>query len=119
MSTLQFLTKVGQTCTDVRQEFILLSDVLGLSLLVDGLNNPKPDNATESTVLGPFFTEDAHHKPNGGSLVQKLGENGEDCLVKCTVKDTKGRPIENAEIDICNSTEHFVRETPTDTDRGD
>lgn len=102
MATLQFLTNVGQTCSDVRQEFILLSDVLGLSLLVDALNNPKPPNATESTVLGPFFTEDAHHKANGDSLVQKLGENGEDCLVKCTVKDTKGNPIVGASIDICN-----------------
>ncbi len=59
MTAIQFLTKVGQKCTDLRQEFILLSDILGVSALVDGLNNPPVGSATESSVLGPFFTEDA------------------------------------------------------------
>lgn len=59
MSTLEFLTRTGQTCTPLRQEFILLSDVLGVSALVDALNNPAVGNSTESSVLGPFFTEDA------------------------------------------------------------
>jgi protocatechuate 3,4-dioxygenase beta subunit len=59
MSTIQFLTCVGQTCTPLRQEFILLSDVLGVSSLVGGLNNETTGNATESSVLGPFFTDDA------------------------------------------------------------
>lgn len=59
MNTIQFLTRVGQTCTPIRQEFILLSDVLGVSALVDALNNPAVAGATESSVLGPFFTEDA------------------------------------------------------------
>lgn len=59
MATIQFLTQVGQKCTNIRQEFILLSDVLGVSALVDALNNPPMGNATESSVLGPFFTEDA------------------------------------------------------------
>ena len=59
MSAIQFLTRVGQTCTDIRQEFILLSDVLGVSAVVDALNNPPIAGATESSVLGPFFTEDA------------------------------------------------------------
>lgn len=59
MTTILFLTRVGQTCTPIRQEFILLSDVLGVSALVDSLNNPPSGNATESSVLGPFFTEDA------------------------------------------------------------
>ena len=56
---IKFLTRVGQTCTPLRQEFILLSDVLGVSALVDALNNPPENGATESSVLGPFFTEDA------------------------------------------------------------
>ena len=56
MNAIQFLTRVGQTCTPLRQEFILLSDVLGVSALVDGLNNPPLNNATESSILGPFFT---------------------------------------------------------------
>ena len=59
MTAIQFLTRVGKTCTDIRQEFILLSDVLGVSALVDALNNPAVGGATESSVLGPFFTEDA------------------------------------------------------------
>lgn len=59
MGALQFLTRTGQTCTPLRQEFILLSDVLGVSALVDSLNNPAVNGATESSVLGPFFTEDS------------------------------------------------------------
>ena len=65
MNTINFLTRTGQTCTPLRQEFILLSDVLGLSALVDSLNNPPIGKATESSVLGPFFTEDA---PDGSFL---------------------------------------------------
>lgn len=59
MDTLLFLTRTGQTCTDIRQEFILLSDIWGVSALVDALNNPPLGKTTESSVLGPFFTEDA------------------------------------------------------------
>ena len=59
MNTIQFLTRIGQNCTPTRQEFILLSDVLGVSALVDGYNNPPIPGATESSVLGPFFTDDA------------------------------------------------------------
>ena len=67
MSTIDFLTRTGKTCTPLRQEFILLSDVLGVSALVDALNNPPVGSATESSVLGPFFTEDA---PDGQSLIR-------------------------------------------------
>lgn len=59
MTAINFLTRTGQTCTSVRQEFILLSDVLGVSALVDGLNNPTVSGGTNSSVLGPFFVEDA------------------------------------------------------------
>ena len=55
MNTIQFLTRVGQTCTPIRQEFILLSDVLGVSALVDALNHPACGDSTESAVLGPFL----------------------------------------------------------------
>jgi hypothetical protein len=65
MDAIQFLTKVGQKCTPIRQEFILLSDVVGASALVDALNHPPVGTATPSTVLGPFFTEDA---PDGKQL---------------------------------------------------
>ena len=59
MKTIEFLTTTGQTCTPIRQEFILLSDVMGVSALVDAINNPPVNGATSSSVLGPFFTEDA------------------------------------------------------------
>ena len=67
MDAIQFLTRVGQKCTDLRQEFILLSDVMGASALVDAINNPPVQGGTESSVLGPFFTEDA---PDGACAVQ-------------------------------------------------
>jgi len=60
MTALLFLTETGKMCSDIRQEFILLSDTLGVSALVDSLNHAKPPGATEATVLGPFFTEDAY-----------------------------------------------------------
>jgi protocatechuate 3,4-dioxygenase beta subunit len=96
--TIQFLTVCGQMCSDVRQEFILLSDILGVSVLVDAVNNPKPSNATESTVLGPFFTDDAEDVANGDSIASP--GKGEMCLVLATVKDIKGKPIEGARIDV-------------------
>lgn len=53
-AAIQFLTNAGQACNDWRQEYILLSDVLGVSMLVDAINNRKPTGASDSTVLGPF-----------------------------------------------------------------
>lgn len=96
--TIRFLTEVGQICTDVRQEFILLSDVLGLSLLVDSIDHPKPEASTEGTVLGPFHTHEAEHAPNG-SLISH-DPDGEPMLVVCSVKDTDGKPIPNVKIDV-------------------
>lgn len=98
MQGIQFLTATGQTCTEVRQEFILLSDILGLSLLVDHIDHPKPHGSTEGTVLGPFHTHNAEHLKHGGLMSQD--ENGEPLLAICTVKDTQGRPIAGVRIDI-------------------
>ncbi|THZ76931.1 aromatic compound dioxygenase [Aureobasidium pullulans] len=98
MATLLFLTKVGQISSDVRQEFILLSDVLGLSLLVDSIDHPKPENSTEGTVLGPFHTHEAEHSHNGGSISQDA--DGEPLLVVCTVKDVDGNPISGVNVDV-------------------
>ncbi len=64
---IEFMTKVGQMCTPARQEFILLSDTLGVSMLVIGINNRKPTGATESTVFGPFYVADAPLYENGDS----------------------------------------------------
>lgn len=98
MAGIDFLTSVGQICSDVRQEFILLSDIIGLSLLVDSIDHPKPPASTEGTVLGPFHTHEARHEP-AGSLISHDPE-GEPCLVLCTVKDTSGKPISDVKIDI-------------------
>ncbi|KIY02345.1 uncharacterized protein Z520_02483 [Fonsecaea multimorphosa CBS 102226] len=98
MAGIQFLTKTGHICTDVRQEFILLSDILGLSLLVDSIDHPKPKNSTEGTVLGPFHTHEAEHLEHGSAMSHDA--NGEPLLVLCTVKDVSGHPIEGVKIDI-------------------
>ncbi|KAF5973354.1 hydroxyquinol-1 2-dioxygenase [Fusarium coicis] len=98
MTAIQFLTQVGQICTDVRQEFILLSDVLGLSLLVDSIDHPKPKGSTEGTVLGPFHTHEAEHVKEGSLISQDT--DGEPLLVLCTLKDVNGSPISGAMIDV-------------------
>ncbi|PSN73823.1 aromatic compound dioxygenase [Corynespora cassiicola Philippines] len=98
MAALLFLTEVGQISSDVRQEFILLSDVLGLSLLVDSIDHPKPKGSTEGTVLGPFHTHEAEHKDQGGVISHD--PDGEPLLVLCTLKDTEGKPIADASIDV-------------------
>ncbi|KAH8883730.1 aromatic compound dioxygenase [Thozetella sp. PMI_491] len=97
-AAIKFLTQVGQICTDVRQEFILLSDILGLSLLVDSIDHPKPPASTEGTVLGPFHTHEAEPVRNGELISHD--PDGEPMLVVCTVKDTQGRPIPGAKIDV-------------------
>ncbi|KAI5784767.1 catechol dioxygenase [Geopyxis carbonaria] len=103
MAGIMFLTAVGQICTDTRQEFILLSDTLGLSTLVENINHPKPPGATEGTVLGPFHTDDAESFGHGDSICSD--GKGEMCLVRCTVKDTAGKPIADASIDIWETDE--------------
>jgi protocatechuate 3,4-dioxygenase beta subunit len=98
MAAIQFLTNVGQICTEARQEFILLSDILGLSLLVDSIDHPKPEGSTEGTVLGPFHTHDAPASEHGHELSKD--ESGEPCLVLCSVKDTAGKPVQDVKIDV-------------------
>ncbi|HQT47698.1 MAG TPA: dioxygenase, partial [Acidocella sp.] len=81
-----------------RQEFILLSDVLGLSMLVDAINNRRPDGATENTVLGPFYVENPPGLAMGATI--SLDGKGEPCLFAGRVLDTQGRPISGARIDV-------------------
>lgn len=98
MTALNFLVGCGKISSDVRHEFILLSDILGLSLLVDSINHPKPPSSTEGSVLGPFHTHDAPTLPNGSNMASD--PEGEPLLCICTVKDTAGRPVEGVKIDI-------------------
>jgi len=100
---IQFLTKTGHMCDDKRQEFILMSDTLGVSMLVDFINYGKVKagkvSTTESTVLGPFFVEGAPQLPLGASIA-KPGTPGEPCAVSGTIKDLKGKPVAGATIDV-------------------
>lgn len=96
MTTIQFLTDTGKMCTDIRQEYILLSDILGVSSLIDTMNNAKPSGATEATVLGPFFTEDAHDVSESGSIASE--GKGDYMYVEGRVLDTEGKPIAGAII---------------------
>jgi hydroxyquinol 1,2-dioxygenase len=95
---IKFLTATGQKCDADRQEFILLSDVLGVSMLVDALNHKKPSGATESTVLGPFHIEGAPELPNGADICQSGG--GEPTEVRGRVLSLDGTPIRDAVLDV-------------------
>jgi hydroxyquinol 1,2-dioxygenase len=93
-----FLTETGQMCSEQRQEFILLSDTLGASMLVDAVNHPKPEGATETTVFGPFHVANAPERPMGAQI--SLDGKGEICLYQGRVLDLCGNPVENALIDV-------------------
>jgi hydroxyquinol 1,2-dioxygenase len=92
------LTETGQITDGQRQEFILWSDTLGLSMLVDALENPLPPGATESTVLGPFYVADAPVREIGASLAEEPA--GEPAWVHGRVLDLAGNGIAGAEIDV-------------------
>lgn len=97
-AAIDFLTRTGQMCDGNRQEFILLSDVLGFSMLVDAINHRRPSGATENTVLGPFHVPDAPRYPMGHNI--SLDGEGEGCLFEGRVLDLDGNPIEGATIDV-------------------
>ena len=102
---IDYLTRTGQMCDDKRQEFILLSDVLGVSMLVDILNHPRAGLGTESTVLGPFYVDNAPEIPKNGSIIRKdIG--AEQVLVRGKVTDQQGNPIAGATLDIWQTSEN-------------
>ena len=100
---IRFLTDAGRITDETRQEFILLSDVLGLSMLVTVQNNRKPPGATESTVLGPFFVAGAPQVENGADISN--GAKGPPSVVRGQVRSVDGRPIPDAVIDVWQSDE--------------
>jgi protocatechuate 3,4-dioxygenase beta subunit len=93
------LTEAGKMCSDKRQEFILFSDTLGASMVVDLLNHRKPDGATESTVFGPFHRQGAPEMPWGGNIAW-LDKTGMPALVGGRVLELGGRPIAGALLDV-------------------
>jgi hydroxyquinol 1,2-dioxygenase len=95
---IRFLTETGQKCDEKRQEFILLSDVLGVSMLVDAINHRGAPGATDSTVLGPFYVEGAPALPRGADIQQ--GPGGEPTIVSGRVLTTRGKPIPGALLDV-------------------
>jgi hydroxyquinol 1,2-dioxygenase len=100
-TALSFLTEVGHITDDKRQEFILLSDTLGLSMLVMSQNNKKPTDCTEATVFGPFFVSGAPVYKNGDDIAN--GAPGAPCYVKGQVRGLNGEPVPNAWLDVWQS----------------
>lgn len=98
LAGIQFLTATGRKCDDRRQEFILLSDTLGVSMLVDAINHRKPGGATESTVLGPFYVPGAAQLPMWSDIAKAL--KGVPAYVSGIISDVNGKPIAGAAIDV-------------------
>src|SRR6195952_3908778 len=92
---IQFMTEIGQKCSPLRQEFILLSDVLGLSAVVNALHDKKArELGSQSSLLGPFFREGVQVMPMGTQIVEK--PTAEEIVVYGTVTDNEGAPVANA-----------------------
>jgi protocatechuate 3,4-dioxygenase beta subunit len=98
-AAVEFLTDTGRMCTDRRQEFILLSDTLGVSMVVDLINHRKPDGATESTVFGPFHRDGAPEMSAGGNIAPR-DAGGTPMIVSGRVVDPGGGPIVGALLDV-------------------
>ncbi|SCA56020.1 Hydroxyquinol 1,2-dioxygenase [Candidatus Terasakiella magnetica] len=98
MTGIQFLTELGQTCNDVRQEWILFSDAFGVTMLMDYINHHKEQGSTESSVLGPFYRERAPVYEKGDSISQD--HVGEETLLRGRVTDRSGKPIVGASLDV-------------------
>lgn len=95
-----FLTAVGQACTPTRQEFILLSDVLGVSSQVEMTSAGTPEGATENTVLGPFYVPGSPVRQMGESILEDDEDEGPRAIVTGRVLDLGGSPVEGARLDI-------------------
>jgi len=103
MQGIEFLTATGQMCDAKRQEFILLSDTLGVSMLTVALNQAKPTGATEATVFGPFHVDDAPVVPQGADIA--VGAPGMPLFVEARVRSLAGGSIAGAEVDVWQADE--------------
>ncbi len=105
LTAIGFLTEVGKACTDIRQEFILLSDVLGLSAVVNALHDKKAaELGTQSSLLGPFFREGAAELPLGASII--ANPSVPEIVLYGQVTDNDGRPLPNALVQVWQTDEH-------------
>jgi catechol 1,2-dioxygenase/hydroxyquinol 1,2-dioxygenase len=102
-AAVDFLTRTGQKCDATRQEFVLLSDVLGISALVENINHRKVAGATEATVLGPFHMTESPVRANGDTI--DLVGGREPCLVTGRVLTTGGEPVAGAAVDVWQADE--------------
>nr|UZY20392.1 hydroxyquinol dioxygenase [synthetic construct]BAI53128.1 putative hydroxyquinol dioxygenase [Arthrobacter sp. IF1] len=112
---IEFLTDAGHITDDKRQEFILLSDVFGLSMQTIAINNETHKNATEATVFGPFFVQNAPEIPIGGDIAG--GASGQPCWVEGTVTDTDGKPLPEARIEVWEADEDGFYDVQYTNDR--
>jgi hydroxyquinol 1,2-dioxygenase len=110
---IDFLTRTGKMCDVKRQEFILLSDTLGVSMLVDAINHGSGEGTTESTVLGPFYVEGPPEPPHGADI--SGGMPGEPLLVTGTVSTSEGQPLAGAIVDVWHSDDdgHYDVQNPS------
>jgi hydroxyquinol 1,2-dioxygenase len=97
-AAIDFLTRIGKMCDDKRQEFILFSDVMGVSMLVDSLNHRLASGATPTTVEGPFHVANAPEVADGGNMAK--GAPGVPCFVVGKVRDLDGKPVGGATLDL-------------------
>jgi hydroxyquinol 1,2-dioxygenase len=98
LTAIGFLTDVGKMCDDKRQEFVLLSDVFGISALVDFLNGPRGEDATENALLGPFYVSDAPLLANGDSIVKQ--HDGDPVRLEGQVSRDGGAPLARAQVEV-------------------
>jgi hydroxyquinol 1,2-dioxygenase len=112
---IEFLTDAGHITDDRRQELVLLSDVLGVSMQTIAINNASYQDATEATVLGPFFAEGSPRVERGGDV--SAGAPGTPCWVEGTVRDTDGRPVTGARIEVWEADENGLYDVQYGDDR--
>ena len=100
-TAIDFLTQIGKKCDDKRQEFILLSDTLGVSMLVDAINHRFAQGATETTVMGPFYVQNPPEAGFGADI--RGGAKGEPLFMEGTIRSVDGKPVANAIVDVWHS----------------
>jgi hydroxyquinol 1,2-dioxygenase len=110
---IDFLTRTGQKCTPTRQEFILLSDVFGVSMLVDAVNHREREGATETTVLGPFYVGEHKAMAHGSDISPSL--EGERMFVSSRVTDLAGKPLAGVPVDVWHADDdgYYDSQKPT------